>query len=137
MQGVTEVGWRKRIRIATEGDGIITRLDGHVPRQFQGAAFEGPGVAPAGRGETEPDLAGDAARKAENPRHVKLNLDGLGANGQGAEGPFDRALAPNAIAAAGGAAQPVAGLANTEPHSALPERTVDVLVADQTEGVIK
>ena len=50
-------------------------LDGHVPAQLQGIAFEGPGITPPPEGKRNLDLAHHLAQKTENPRDRQLDPD--------------------------------------------------------------
>ena len=65
--------------------------DGHAPRQLQGVALEGLGVAPPRVGEGDLDLAHHATGLAFDARDGQDDERGAAADGQGAEAALDLA----------------------------------------------
>ena len=115
------------------GDG----LDGHVSREVEGEAFEGPRVTLARVGEVQLHLTHVLADEAVDAWHRELDLHGFGADGHGAEGPGYASLRPHVVAAAVRAAELVAGLTDAEGHSTGLEGGIQVAVAAEPEGVIE
>src|SRR5262249_32098156 len=112
-------------------------LDGHVPRQLQGVALEGAGVALLGLGEGDLHLANLPAGKAIDPGHWEVDQNGFATNRDGAEGAVHASLGPDFLGTALGATPAFAGLFDVEGHGALLELLANRTVADEAKGVIQ
>ena len=113
-------------------------LDGHVPGQFQGIAFEGTGVVLLGVGEGDFDLADLAAVEAANARHLEFDEGGLVADGQRAKGAFDAALGPDRRRSRSASSAGVRGAVRCGRWSCPASKVLaDIAVADEAEAVIQ
>jgi hypothetical protein len=112
-------------------------LDGHVPRQFQGVALEGPGIAFLGVGESDFHLANAVTDGAPDPGDIQGHEGRLGANRHGAEGALFVSADPDILAVALRAAQAVTRLFDAEGHVALVEVLAAIVVANDAEGVVQ
>jgi hypothetical protein len=112
-------------------------LDGHVLRQFQGIALEGPRVVLLGVGKAQFDLPTVAARETEQARHLEGEDHRLAANRQGAKGAFDATPQPNVVGAAVAAAEVLAGPVDAKGHATVLEGLVNIVIAMQPKGVVQ
>ena len=112
-------------------------LDGHVPRQVQGIALEGAGVALLGVGEAELDLTHVAAGEAEDARHLESMKAGLPPMGTVRKVRSTPPWAQTLSVPQCGAAEAFAGLSMRKVTRPSCEVLADMVVADEAEGVIQ
>ena len=129
--------WMSLIDIPTDLEMLGDILDGHVPRQFQGIALEGMGVAPPRFGEADLHLTYELAIVTLHTRNLHEDMGLLAADGKAVEQTMFPAVGRDVLRPTGGTAECVTILRDRDHHFPLEEVGAHITVATNAKRMIQ